>query len=42
LRSSALKPGIILPLSCETVRFQGLAAVVRFTFLMTIVILSVR
>ena len=42
LRSGALKPGIILPLSYETARFHGLAAVIRFTFLMTIVILSDR
>jgi hypothetical protein len=42
LHSSALKTGIILPLSCETVRFQDLAAVVRLIFLMTIIILPDR
>jgi hypothetical protein len=42
LRSGALKPGIILPLSYKTAHFLGLAAVFRVTFLMTIVILIDR
>jgi hypothetical protein len=40
LHSGAFKPGIILPLNYETVRFVGWRRSFRFTFLMTIVILS--